>query len=145
LIILLAACAAPQATTTPPRGPASPAADPGAPNPYQPQPSDSALQRGAAMLDSAQIVARESFPPQYSLLLKGNLPTPCHQLRIALGAPDANKIIQAQLYSVVDPNRMCIQVLAPFEAAIRLEGYAAGKYSVQVNGAPAGEIEIPAR
>jgi hypothetical protein len=49
-----------------------------------------------------------------------------------------------QVYSVFAPKEFCIAVIEPFEATIRLDGYIAGKYTVSVNGAAAGESEIPA-
>jgi hypothetical protein len=113
------------------------------PAPYQPVPGDKSLSRGEAFVDSAGIMTLESFPPQYLLTLRGNLPTPCHQLRVEVGQPDAENQIRVEVYSVVDPNAICIQVLEPFEENIPLGSLPAGTYTVSVNGELAGQIEAP--
>ena len=110
-------------------------------NPFAPKPEDENLARGNVYLNEASIVIRESFPPQVSLIISGDLPTPCSQLRVEIGAPDtANKIL-VDLYSVSDPNRVCAQVLAPFEAAIDLGPFPTGHYTVWVNGDLVGEFD----
>jgi hypothetical protein len=108
---------------------------------YAPQPGDSGLLRGEAFVDASSVLILESFPPQFKLSLAGSVPTPCHQLRVALAAPDAQHRILVEVYTVVDPDLMCTQVLAPFSATIALEGYAVGPtYRVVVNGAEVGEF-----
>jgi hypothetical protein len=113
-----------------------PAADP-----YAPQPGDSALIRGNVSIQEMDLLIRESFPPQIALTLKGELPTPCHQLRVQAEAPDADNRINVEVYSVVNPELVCIQVVEPFEANISLGTYPAGHYSVWVNGEMAGEFD----
>jgi len=83
----------------------------------------------------------ESFPPQFRLNLKGVLPTPCHKLRVQMPAPDDQNRIQVEVYSVVDPLMICIQVLQEFEVSIPLENLPAGQiYAVWVNGVQVGEV-----
>ncbi len=120
--------------------PGQPAAIP--PSGYEPSTGDQSLQRGEVYLEMAdsKILSMESYPLQVSLVLKGNLPTPCHVLRVVVTPVDAEKRIQVEVYSVVDPNQMCTQVLEPFEATIPLGSYASGKYSVYVNGTLLGEF-----
>ena len=113
------------------------------PEPWQPQAADQSLQRGEAFVSKMDILVAESFPPQYTLNLEGTLPTPCHQLRVEVAAPDSQDRIQVSVYSVVDPSAICTQVLEPFEAAISLEGQPAGSYTVVVNGEEAGSIDVP--
>jgi hypothetical protein len=107
---------------------------------YAPQPGDSALSRGTVYIDSVELLQLESFPVQTMLRLTGSLPTPCHQLRVAVPQPDAQGNIAVEVYSVVDPDRMCIQVLKEFSASVPLNGLAPGNYTVLVNGEPAGEF-----
>ena len=111
-------------------------------NPFAPQPGDEKLQRGSIYLDSTHLLVMESYPPQYRLALAGSLPTPCHQLRIQLHEPDTAGKIEVDVYSLTDPDRMCMQVLQPFDAAIPLQ-YPAGKYSLWVNGQQAGTLDVP--
>jgi hypothetical protein len=110
-------------------------------NPYAPQPADSSLTRGEIFIQEMSILIRESYPPQISLSLSGELPTPCHQLRAQVNEPDENNRIDVEAYSVVDPDMICIQVLEPLQASIDLGTYPSGHYSVWVNGELAGEFD----
>jgi hypothetical protein len=111
--------------------------------PWQPSAMDKNLSQSEAFVTSAEVLTLESFPPQYTLTIKGNLPTPCHQLRVEVSEPDAKNQIRVQAYSVVDPNKMCIQVLEPFEENIPLGSLPTGQYTVTVNGEPVSQIEAP--
>lgn len=110
-------------------------------NPFSAQPGDSKLTRGNVFLQESSLVIRESYPPQISLNLSGDLPTPCHQLRAEVSAPDTDNKINVDVYSVVDPNLACIQVLEPFEESIDLGTFPSGHYSVWVNGESVGEFD----
>ena len=111
------------------------------PQPYAPQPDDTALTRGVVYLDSKEIVVMESDPVQITLVLKGSLPTPCNQLRVLANLPDEQNHIQVDVYSVIDPTQMCAQVLKPFDANIGLGSFPTGHYSVWVNGESIGEFD----
>jgi hypothetical protein len=110
-------------------------------NPFAPQPGDADLTRGNVYINEASLIIRESFPPQISLTLAGDLPTPCNQLRAEVNPPDAENKIVVDVYSVVDPNQVCVQVLEPFEESIDLGTYPTGHYTVWVNGEMAGEFD----
>jgi hypothetical protein len=110
-------------------------------NPFAPQPDDSKLIRGNVFIREASLVIRESFPPQISLALSGDLPTPCNQLRAETGQPDQENKIMVDVYSVIDPNRVCTQVLQPFEEHIDLGTFPTGHYTVWVNSEMAGEFD----
>jgi hypothetical protein len=129
-------------TTTPDAGIDS--SQPGTANPYQPLENDTLLKRGNVFIDSSQIIVLESFPPQFRMAIKGSLPTPCHQLRLSVGHPDANNRVDIEAYSVYDPEAVCIQVLKEFDAVLSLDGLATGKYSIWLNGQSVGEIDVPA-
>ncbi|NPV57793.1 MAG: hypothetical protein HPY76_14150 [Anaerolineae bacterium] len=99
-----------------------------------PQPDDGNLVRGPVFIDSATIRAAESYPVQYAVVLEGNLPTPCHQLRAEVNLPDAHNVIRIELYSLVDPEVLCAQVLQDFETTLNLpDGLAAGEYTLSIN------------
>lgn len=110
-------------------------------NDFSPKPGDSGMMRGAIYLDSVELLTLESFPPQFMLALKGNLPTPCNQPRVVINPPDAENKIIVEVYSVIDPALMCIQVLAPFEANVPLGSFPPGRYTLWVNGELAAEFE----
>jgi hypothetical protein len=116
---------------------------PSAAQPWSPQPGDDKLQRGNVYLDSQQILILESFPPQFMLELKGNLPTPCNKLRVKVNPPDANRQIQVEVYSLVNPAEICIQVLEAFQVSVPLKDLSIGTYKVLVNQQPAGELTVP--
>jgi hypothetical protein len=148
LLILLGAACAPQLEPTPgpdtavtsPPVDTMPTNEPFA-NPFAPQPGDADLTRGNVYIDEASLIIRESFPPQISLVLVGNLPTPCNQLRVEISSPDTENKIMVDAYSVIDPNQVCTQVLEPFEESIDLGAFPTGHYSVWVNGELAGEFD----
>ena len=110
-------------------------------NPLAPQPDDSKLTRGEVFIDESGLVIRESYPPQISLMISGSLPTPCHQLRAEVHEPDPDNRISIDVYTVVDPDMMCTQVLKPFSEGINLGTFPSGHYSVWVNGASVGEFD----
>jgi hypothetical protein len=109
--------------------------------PYVPQPDDANLTRETLFIEEFGLLIRESYPPQIALGISGNLPTPCHQLRAAISEPDAENKINVEVYTVVDPNMMCTQVLKPFSETIELGTFPSGHYSVWVNGQLAGEFD----
>lgn len=139
-LILLAGCGLFSATPSPDTPVNDLTPSPGGP-PYAPQPGDDALHRGPAFVEATDILVLESFPLQFQLSLSGNLPTPCHELRIVVDEPDANNNIAVDVYSVVDPNAICIQVLQAFQASVNLGSFPAGHYTVTVNGGAAGEFD----
>lgn len=148
MIFLVASCTAFPGGTTPPPDTAvtSPPVDnmptdEPSPNPLFPQPGDEQLMRGEVFINEASLVIRESYPPQISLSISGDLPTPCHELRAAISAPDQENKIAVDVYSVVDPNVACIQILEPLEEQIDLGTFPAGHYSVWVNGELVGEFD----
>ena len=110
-------------------------------NPLAPKPGDENLTRGNVFIQEYGLMIRESFPPQVSLAFSGDLPTPCHELRAVVGEPDADNKIIADVYSVVDPDMICTQVLKPFQANMDLGTFPTGHYTVWINGEMAGEFD----
>ncbi len=113
------------------------------PSGYEPQPGDENLKRGPVFLDLAnsQFAPPPAFPTtQVEVVLQGNLPDPCHSLRVVVTPPDVNNVINLDAYSVVKPGEACITVLEPFTANIPLGDYPNGQFSVTVNGERLGEF-----
>jgi hypothetical protein len=102
---------------------------------------DSNLSRGGVFLDSVELLVMESYPPQFTLALKGNLPTPCHQLRVEVSPPDSDNKVMVEVFSVVNPDVICIQTLKPFELNHPLGSFPSGAYSLWVNGAFVTEFD----
>jgi hypothetical protein len=99
-------------------------------------------ERGGVYLDSMEIIQRESYPVQVALVLQGSLPTPCHELRTEVAEPDEQGRIVVDVYSLVDPDEVCIQVLQPFEETVELGSYTQGTFTVWVNGEQVGEVDL---
>ena len=110
---------------------------------FAPKLEDAGLDRGNVFLESTEILMLESYPVQVQLLLVGNLPTPCHKLRAVVSPPDDQNRIDVEVYSVVDAEMICTQVLEPFEASIPLGAYTEGSYSVWLNGEEIGSFDLP--
>ncbi|MBL8090219.1 MAG: hypothetical protein KF758_13185 [Anaerolineales bacterium] len=119
----------------------SPDSNPSGTADYLPKPEDGLLTRGEAYIDSTDLLTMESYPLQFMLNLKGNTPTPCHQLRVLVNSPDVENKILVEVYSVSDPSAICVQVLSPFEVNIPLGSFATGKYVLLVNGNQVAEFD----
>jgi len=109
--------------------------------PYAPQPNDANLSRGVIFIEELGLLIHESYPPQIALGFSGNLPTPCHQIRVVVSEPDMDNKINVEVYTVVDPTMMCAEVLKPYTETIELGAFPSGHYSVWVNGQLAGEFD----
>jgi hypothetical protein len=100
---------------------------------FTPIPTDANLVRGDAFLDSTKLLTMESSPLQFMLVLKGSLPTPCHQLRVDVSLPDSENKIVVDVYSVVEADAICAQVVEPFEENVPLGSFPTGHYALWVN------------
>jgi len=110
-------------------------------DPYSPQPGDINLTCGNVFIENSDLLIMESYPVQIMLVLKGELPTPCNRLRVITNPPDEENQIRVEVYSVIDPDQMCAQVLEPFEANIGLGSFPSGHNTVWVNGESIGEFD----
>ena len=115
---------------------------PPAQNSLDPKPGDENLIRGPVYLEETQIYVLESYPMQVRLQLKGNLPTPCHQLRAVVSGPDSQDRINVELYSLVEPDLNCIQVLEPFDETVSLGSFTGGSFTVWVNGEKVEDLNL---
>jgi hypothetical protein len=109
----------------------------------QPQDGDNSLTRGEVFLESTQLLTLESNPTQYKLMITGSLPTPCHQLRGEVAAPDATGKIVISIYSLSAPDQVCAQVLQPFTSSLSLGSFTKGSYTVELNGQTISQIDAP--
>jgi hypothetical protein len=110
-------------------------------DPFSPKPGDANLSRGNVFIQETSLLIRESYPPQISLTLKGDLPTRCHQLRAEIKEATSDNKINVEVYSIVNPDLICTQVLEPFEVSLGLGTFPTGHYTVYVNGELAGEFD----
>jgi hypothetical protein len=110
---------------------------------FSPVTGDAALEQGNVFINERGVLILESYPVKVELVISGDLPTPCHHLRAVVAPPDENNEIQVMAYSVSDPEMVCTQVLAPFDATIPIGNFTSGSYRVMVNGELAGMIDLP--
>ncbi|NWF65221.1 MAG: hypothetical protein HXY38_13055 [Chloroflexi bacterium] len=108
---------------------------------FAPMPEDAGFIRNEVYLDAVQLLTLESYQPQFMLSLKGNLPTPCHQLRIAVKPPEFENKVHVEVYAIADPDQTCAQALAPFEVNYPLGSFPAGAYSLWVNSVKIADFQ----
>jgi hypothetical protein len=109
-------------------------------SPLDPIPGEENMSRGSLVIRESHLQIMESYPLQIALDIQGELPSPCHQLRAEVSEPDDQGRIQVELYSLSDPEVICIQVLEPFETNLSLGSYPDGSYTVWLNGELVGEF-----
>jgi hypothetical protein len=56
-------------------------------------------------------------------------------------APNAQNQIMVELYSLVNPNEICITIVQPFDASVILGKFPGGHYTLWVNGQQVGEFD----
>lgn len=110
--------------------------------PMEPLPDEDKMIRGTLSVGESEIILMESYPVQVSLKVSGMLPTPCHMPRAEVTEPDENNEIHVEMWTLTDPDAMCIQVLQPFETSIPLGSYESGMYSVYLNGKQVGDFSL---
>ncbi len=93
--------------------------------------------RGPFYLNRVWLEHRED---RWWLWVEGSLPTPCHQARVQV-QPDPEKL-QVEVFTVRDPNAICIQVLKPFTGYVDLTPWATKHPGrpVVVNGQEVGRL-----
>lgn len=110
---------------------------------YAPRQGDDGMLKGTSYVDTVTINMSKSDPAEVTLNLIGNLPTPCHELRVVVYDPEEGGIIPVSVYTLQEKGAMCIQVLEPFDVAVSLGELGEGDYTVLINGEQAVEFSIP--
>jgi hypothetical protein len=98
------------------------------------QPADTTTIRSEAYVESVDLQFLESYPVQVRAIISGNLPTPCHRIGWEFDA--LSSVAPAVIvYSTVEPDAMCAEVLEPFEITIDLGSFETGDHVAVINGA----------
>ena len=89
----------------------------------------------AAHIRKVEVSILESFPPQVSVEIEGDHPTPCHETLTEVTEDGSDYTVM--VWSVApEPGSVCAQVLEPFEVVVPIgDGFEPGDYTVTVNGA----------
>jgi hypothetical protein len=98
--------------------------------------------RGGISVGTSKIIMMESFPVQVTLNVSGMLPTPCNMPRAEVTGPEENNTIYVEMWTLVEPDAVCIQVLQPFEVSIPLGSYESGTYTVILNDKEVGKFSL---
>lgn len=90
---------------------------------------------GNAMIDSVEVLIRESFPVQVSVVVRGNLSDACTRVGEIATTRDGNTF-NIDITTTRPADAVCAEVLTPFEQNIDLDvrGLKKGTYTVNVNG-----------
>jgi hypothetical protein len=109
-------------------------------NPYAPQPGDSSLSGDTATYESTGLIQSGK---DVQLDISYRLPTPCHQTRVEVAAPDADGRINIKLYSLFEANKPCalMPLSTPLHAMLDLGSFPKGHYTVYVNDTKAVEFD----
>lgn len=87
-----------------------------------------------AHIRNVEVSILESFPPQVSVDIEGDHPTPCHETLTEVTEDGSDYTIM--VWSVApESGSVCAQVLEPFEVVVPIgNGFEPGDYTVTVNG-----------
>jgi hypothetical protein len=112
-------------------------------NPNPPQPGDGSLVRDTVQIVKTEVSNLNKLPQQITLKISFFLPTPCHQYRITMDQPSADKRINIQVYSLMKKDQPCtlMALNTPTEASLNLASLPSGHYTVWVNGEKAVEFD----
>jgi hypothetical protein len=113
-------------------------------NQYAPQAGDSDLIRGDVQIASASLDTAQSQSGRVTVNFAYFPPTPCYQLRVEVGQPDAQNRVNLQAYGVAEKDKACtlMPLATPLPASLTLSGLSKGHYSVWLNGAQVGAFDM---
>ena len=90
--------------------------------------------------DASEVVVRESFPMQVAVILRGDVPSPCHEIQWEIADPNEDNEIHITVWSIVDPGANCASLIDAFEEQISVGNFEEHGYSVWVNEMQVGEF-----
>lgn len=113
---------------------------------YGVQPGDDKLIRDKVFLimEKSRLIVSATRPVQVKAVITGNLPSPCHVLRVVVGSANTANIINISVYSLVKPGIACAAVLQPFSVTVPVGTFSSGSYTVFVNGLRLGSFSAGA-
>ena len=90
---------------------------------------------GEAVVETVELLMLESFPVQVHVIAKGYLPDPCTMIS-NVEQSRTGSTFNVKISTVRPADKVCVEVLEPFEQNIPLDvhGLKAATYTVNVNG-----------
>jgi hypothetical protein len=105
-----------------------------------PAPSTTGEPGDPVYVGSTEIRSLGSDPVQVLLIVRGDLPTPCHEA--VFEVQDLGASVDVRLWSLAGADAFCVQVLEPFELVIPLGSFETADLPVVLNGEEVGRIEV---
>ncbi|MBC8170645.1 MAG: hypothetical protein H7X77_03200 [Anaerolineae bacterium] len=91
------------------------------------------LIRADTLIDSAEVLVMESFPPQLMLNVKGYQPDGCNY-PVQVEQTREGNTIKVHIFREMPMDIMCTMIVVSYEAAIPLGSFDPGEYTIDVNG-----------
>ena len=136
--LLLVACSGnipPQEEATkPPSGESPEGNEPTAPN----MPND----RGPVYEDILEVLPGRTAD-ELIIHLSGNLPSACSQLTFTANLAEGSNKIEVVAFSSEPADKMCAQMLTPFDEQVSVPGLKAGSYDIYFNGELNRSVTVP--
>lgn len=89
--------------------------------------------RADTIIESAEVLVLESFPPQLMLNVKGSQPDGC-DYPVQIEQNQEGKTITVHIFRELPMDIMCPMILREYEASIPLGSLDPGEYKIDVNG-----------
>jgi len=108
-------------------------------------PRDPSKPQPQMLLSPAYVSAVDVTTPgdgNIDLVVRGDLPTPCHRLRAELDVLDPEGMIRLEVGSEAPFDQVCTQVLAPFVEDFELPGLARGTYRIVISGLDVATVDL---
>ena len=87
-----------------------------------------------AYIRNVEVSILESDPPQVSVEIEGDHPTPCHETLTEVTEDGSDHTVMVWS-GVPEPGSACAQVIEPFDVVVPIgNGFEPGDYTVTVNG-----------
>lgn len=91
------------------------------------------LTRVPTVIEDAQVLVLESFPPQLVVSIRGYQPDSC-QFPVEVDQSVDGNTITLEIYRELPPNVRCAEAIVPYESNINLGSFDPGDYVIDVNG-----------
>lgn len=143
LALLVAACGSTDANPARP-APTGPVVigQPPTPDPAEPAiDPDGSWVTGPAFVSDVDVVQLGDGRVRFTVT--GDLPTPCHEAMIDVGAVESDFRLNLEVWSRTGADEVCVQVLAPFSITAEVGGLVGGTYSVAMGGKEITTVEVP--
>lgn len=107
--------------------------------PNLPEPS---TDRGPVYEDSLEVLPGKTAD-ELIIHLSGNLPSACSQLTFTANLAEGSNKIEVVAFSSEPADKMCAQMLTPFDEQVSVPGLTEGRYDITFNGELNRSVTVP--